>query len=128
MSMSTAQLNTPEPFDFAIPKSWIKWRRRFERYRQESNLIEQSGEMHVSKLIYSIGDQSKDILVAFGLTEDEQRITAWVWQNLTVILLKNQTSYTRVVQSTNTSGRKSGRQFHYFAIYGLVKHCKYGSL
>ena len=69
--MSTAQLNPPKPFDFAKPESWIKWRRRFECYRQASNLIDKSGDTQISTLIYSMGDQAKDILVAFGLTKDE---------------------------------------------------------
>ena len=62
MIMSTAQQNTPKPFDFVKPKSWIKRRRRFDHYRQASNLIVKSGKMQVSTLIYSMGNQAEDML------------------------------------------------------------------
>ncbi|KAJ8399787.1 hypothetical protein AAFF_G00408920 [Aldrovandia affinis] len=35
---ATFSIQPPEPFDFTKPQEWEKWIRRFERFRQASNL------------------------------------------------------------------------------------------
>ena len=48
------KLNPPDPIDFQRPK-WTEWKSRFTRYRVASKLTEDSGEVQVATLIYSMG-------------------------------------------------------------------------
>ena len=60
-----------EKFDFAKPEEWSRWIRRFERFRQASDLASKSEEVQVSTLVYSLGDKAEDILTLFNLEAEE---------------------------------------------------------
>ena len=40
--MASIRLDPPEPFDFAKPDNWPKWKKRFEQYRAASGLDKES--------------------------------------------------------------------------------------
>ena len=63
----------PEPFTFSRPEEWIKWSRRFERFRQASGLKDKDDEAQVNTLIYSMGDEADDILRSFGLSGEDSK-------------------------------------------------------
>ena len=71
--MASYQIAPPETFNFARPEEWPKWIRRFERYRQVSDLCSKPEESQVNTLIYSMGDQANDILCSFVLSEEDQK-------------------------------------------------------
>ena len=71
--MATLQVNLPETFDFKTPENWLKWIRRFERFRIASKLNTKDGSMQVSTLVYSMGDEADDILSTFRLSDQELR-------------------------------------------------------
>ncbi len=71
--MASYQIAPPEAFNFAKPEEWPKWIRRFERFRQASDLSSKQEESQVSTLIYSMGDQADDILGSFTLSEVDQK-------------------------------------------------------
>ena len=62
----------PEPFDFKTPASWPGWIRRFERYRDVSNLHRCRESRQVNALIYCMGSQADEILEASLLKEHER--------------------------------------------------------
>ena len=53
--MSKVTLNPPEPFNFACPDDWSRWKRRFEQFRVASGLDSESGAKQVSMLLYCMG-------------------------------------------------------------------------
>ena len=53
---ATFNIQPPEPYDFSKPNDWTKWIRRFERFRQASNLSASSEVNQVNTLIYCMGD------------------------------------------------------------------------
>ena len=69
--MATFQVATPSPFNFAKPEEWPKWLKRFERFRQASELCKKSEESQVNTLLYSMGEKADDILQSFNLEEEE---------------------------------------------------------
>ena len=71
--MANFKLSPPEPFNFSSPEDWPRWIRRYERFRQASNLHLKSNKSQVNNLIYSMGDQTDDILRSFGLSEEEMK-------------------------------------------------------
>lgn len=67
------QISPPEEFDFSKPTEWIKWIRRFERFRSASGLSKRDEESQVNTLLYSMGSKSDDILATFGLTTENSK-------------------------------------------------------
>lgn len=67
--MATYQISAPTPLDFFL-KEWrlVKRIRRFERFRQSSELGE---ENQINTLIYSKGDTADDIYQSFWLSEED---------------------------------------------------------
>ena len=58
---------TPGPFNFAKPEEWPKWLKRFERFRQASELCKKTEESQVNTLLYSMGEKADDILQSFNI-------------------------------------------------------------
>ena len=72
---ATFQVSAPELFPFSRPDEWLKWSRRFERFRLASGLAE---KVQVNTLIYSMGDEADDILCSFALSEADSKQYATV--------------------------------------------------
>ena len=69
--MAELRISPPEAFTFSRPEEWIKWIRRFERFRQASGLAEKEQVSQIHTLIYTMGDSAEDILSSFRLTEEQ---------------------------------------------------------
>ena len=70
---ATYQVTPPEPFNFTHPEEWVRWIRRFERFRKASSLDQKEEEAQVNTLIYSMGDEADDILRSFNLSEADSK-------------------------------------------------------
>ena len=71
---ATFNIQPPEPFDFNKPLDWTKWIRRFERFRQASNLTTNSEETQVNTLIYCMGDEADDVLRGLKLSDADTKM------------------------------------------------------
>ena len=71
--MATYQIAPPEMFDFSKPEEWVKWSRRFERFRQASDLTSKTEESQVNMLIYTMGSEADDILSSFNLSVEDKK-------------------------------------------------------
>ena len=71
--MSTLQLRPPEPFDFKSPDGWLKWKRRFEQYRDASGLSGESDARQVSTLLYCLGEEANDVLASTNISEADKK-------------------------------------------------------
>ena len=58
--MASIRLDPPEPFDFAKPDNWPKWKKRFEQYRAASGLDKESEDRQVSRLLYCPASQQRN--------------------------------------------------------------------
>lgn len=67
------QASPLEEFDFSKPTEWIKWIKRFERFRSASGLSKRDEESQLNTLLYFMGSKSDDILTTFGLTTDNSK-------------------------------------------------------
>ena len=72
--MASYQIPALERFDFIRPEEWPRWIRRFERFRQASDLTAKLQESQVSTLIYAMGNKGDNILQSFNLLEDDAKI------------------------------------------------------
>lgn len=64
-------MELPKAFDFGRPDTWKVWIRRFERFRQASELERKSEEYQVNILLYSMGEQSEELKTTLKLSEQE---------------------------------------------------------
>ena len=71
--MATYQIAAPGPLDFSKSEDWPKSIRRFERFRQSSELGDKSEENQINTLIYSMGDTADDIYQLFRLSAEDAR-------------------------------------------------------
>ena len=51
------QVAAPDAFVFTKPNEWLKWIRRFERFRLASALDEKADAVQINTLIYAMGDE-----------------------------------------------------------------------
>ena len=70
VSVANYQVPPPERFSFK-PEDWPRWIRRFERFRKVTGLDRKHGANQVNTLIYSMGEEADDIVIAFGLDAEE---------------------------------------------------------
>lgn len=63
----------PEDFDFSVPSSWPAWRDRWQRFRLVSKLHNETHEVQVSALIYSMGLTAEHLLTSFCLSEEDEK-------------------------------------------------------
>ena len=68
---ASSGIQLPEKFNFSRTEDWPKWIRRFERYRQASELNKKDDTLQINTLIYAMGHQAEDILTSLKLTQDE---------------------------------------------------------
>ena len=54
-------------------EEWPRWSKRFERFRQASDLASKTEEVQISTLVYSMGDKAEDLLQSFNLTDEEAK-------------------------------------------------------
>ena len=127
--MAGVNLVAPEPFCFNSPDMWPHWIRRFERFRQASELRTQSSESQVNYLIYSMGDQADDILSSFDLTEAQNNDYDTVRAKFNSRFVKK-TEHSFMKAKFNRRCQENGESVDSFitALYCLVEHCKYGAL
>ena len=78
----------PKRFNFSKPEGWPSWIRRFERFREASDLDEKSKQKYVSSLIFAMGDEAVDILDSFRLSDDEWKSYATVSDKFEVYFVK----------------------------------------
>ena len=60
-----ARIVPPEPFDFKHPELWVKWTRRFGRFRFATDLHKKSEEIQINSFLYTMGDAADDVLTTF---------------------------------------------------------------
>ena len=127
-NMATSfQVARPESFNFACPKQWMKWIRRFECFRIASGLSAKD-KVQVNTLIYTMGDEADDILRSFNLSEDD-------YKRYDAVKSKFESHFDKRRNVINERARFNMRRqeeneaINTFVtvIYTLAEHCGYGS-
>ena len=63
----------PDEFNFTQPAEWPTWSRRFLLFRLAEILHKEDGDIQVSSLLYTMGQESETIMRTFALKEVEQK-------------------------------------------------------
>lgn len=126
---ATFNIQPPEPFDFSKPHEWTRWIRRFERFRQVSNLTATSNEHQVNTLIYCMGDEADDVLRSLQLSDADQRKYDKVKDGFhSFFVVKKNIAYERARFNMRKQGPNETVDVFVTALYALAEHCSYGTL
>mgnify|MGYP001794945622 CR=1 FL=1 len=66
------QIPQPAKFSFKADE-WIKWVKRFDRFRIATGWDKKERETQVNTFIYSMGEEAEDVFVSFELSTDEAK-------------------------------------------------------
>ena len=56
-------------FDFKNPDEWPHWKRRFEQFCLTSGLAKEEDSRQVSSLLYCLGEEREDVLLALKIVD-----------------------------------------------------------
>ena len=107
--MASYQIPAVQPLNFGKPEEWPRWIKRFERFRQASELATKSEERQVNTLVYSMGDKAEDILRSFNLTADDAKSYATVKEKFEAHFVKDGTQSSSVRNSISADKKKQKR-------------------
>ena len=105
----------PEGFTVSKPEGWPSWTRRFERFREASDLNEKSEQKQVSSLIFAMGDEAEDTLDSFRLSDDERKSYSTVRDKFEVYLVKKR-NIVLTEQVSFKEDEKRESQLHLFSM------------
>ena len=128
VSVANYQVPPPEKFRFK-PEDWIRWIRRFERFRKATGLDQKSGDNQVNTLVYSMGEEADDIMISFGLTADDAKQYELVKNRFeSHFIVKRNIIFERA--KFNLRSQQQGESVETFItdLHCLAKHCEFGVL
>ena len=120
----------PERFTFSKPEGWHSWIKRFERYRIVLTLGLKKEKRQVSSLIYSMEEETEDILESSRLSDEERKSYKTVTGKFEWFFMKKRNSFWPD-KLLSKKDKKRESQLHLLSmtyIYALVKHCNFGDL
>lgn len=126
---ATFNIQPPEPFDFNKPLEWTKWIRRFERFRQASNLTTNSEENQVNTLIYCMGDEADDVLRGLKLSDADMKKYDKVKDGFRdFFIVRKNIVFERACFNMRKQEPNETVEAFVTALHVLAEHCKYGDL
>ena len=119
----------PDPFNFSEPEMWIRWIRRFERYREASGLSTQDEGKQIDTLIYMMGDKAEDILQTFNLTEANKKKYKKVRDQFeSHFISKRNVIYERAKFNSRKQGENESVESFITDLFAIAEHCNYNQL
>jgi len=64
-------IDPPKPFNFKNLDDWLRWKKRFQQFREVSGLATGSESCQVSMLLYCLGEEADNVLASTNITEEE---------------------------------------------------------
>jgi len=68
----SARLGFIDKYSFK-PEHWAQWIKKFNRYRCATNLDQVEEEKQVNFLIISMGDKAENVLIAAGISQEDEK-------------------------------------------------------
>ena len=126
---ATFNIQPPEPFDFSKPNDWTRWIRRFERFRQASNLSASSEDNQVNTLIYCMGDEADDVLRGLKLSAADQHEYTKVRDGFeSFFIVRKNIVFERARFNMRKQEANETVDVFVTALHALAEHCNYGTL
>ena len=127
--MASIQLKPPEPFNFAKPDEWPRWKSRFEQFRSASGLSEEDDKRQVSTLLYCLGQDADDVLRSTAITADERKkYDTVVGKFDTFFKVRKNVIYERACFNRRNQRKDESVEQYIAVLHRLVETCEYGDL
>ena len=121
-------MQLPEEFDFRRQEEWLKWSRRFERFRQSSGLVKEKEESQINKLIFPLGDQEDDILTSIKLTMTQKQYHTVKTKLDEHFVVRRNVTFKRAKFSRSRQEDRETVDTFITALHALAEYCNYGTL
>ena len=69
--MAVIRFQPPDPFNFRNLDIWLRWKNRFQQFRDASGLSSESESKQVSTFLYCLGNKAESVLASTGITPDD---------------------------------------------------------
>ena len=125
--MATYQIPVLQSFSFKSDQ-WESWLHRFKRFCEASGLSEKSEETQISAFIYSMGDQSEDILKSFTLSEEEAKKYLVISKFNNHFGKRRNIIYDRAKFNCRSQQEGESVEDFIYHVNALADHCGYGQL
>ena len=124
-----ASYQVPAPAHFQQPEEWTRWLRRFEHFRQASNLDKKSEEKQVNVLVYAMGDEADNILRSFHLSDADSNKYKTVKEKFDEYFIsRRNVIYERAKFNQHKQEPQELVDSFITALHCLAEHCSYGEL
>ena len=123
------RLQPPEPFDFTKPDNWMKWKRRFEQFRDASGLSSAAETRQVSTLLYTMGENADNVLTSTDISEENRkRYNSVIAKFDAFFKVRRNVIFERA--KFNRRNQLPGELVEQYIteLYALVETCEYGDL
>ena len=108
---------------------WSKWLRRFEHFRQASDLNKKTDEKQVNTLIYAMGDEADDILKSFHLSDGDSKKYKTVKEKFDEYFIRwRNVIYKRAKFYQRKQELQESVDSFITSLHCLAEHCSYGEL
>ena len=129
MTTYTVSLQPPAAFRFDRPDEWAKWKQCFEQFRQPSGLSVQSEARQVSTLLYTLGEDSEDVLSSTNIRSDGRKSYSTVMEKLNDFFkIRKNVIYERARFNRRVQLADESVEHFITNLYQPVEHCEYGEL
>ena len=126
---ATSQVSAPEAFTFHRPEECPRWSRCFEWFRVVSGFIDKAEPAQINTLIYSMGDETDDILHSFALSsEDSKKYVTMKGKFDGHFVKRGNVIFERAKFNMHRQQDKEPVDTFITALYSLADHCGYGDL
>ena len=127
--MANSTFPLPTPFDFTHPEDWVRWIKRFERYREATGLDKKEGPTQVSTLVYAMGEKAEDVLTLLALSGEEMKSYSEVKVKFESHFVKKRNIiYERARFNQRSQGEGEPVDAFITSLYTLAEHCQFGVL
>lgn len=126
---ATFNVVPPEAFNFKQPQEWMKWSRRFERFREASGLASKDQKQQVNTFIYCLGDEADDLITAFKMSDEDMMSYNAVKNKFDEhFKIKKNVIYERAKFFKRYQRENEPVDVFINDLYKLVEHCEFGQL
>ncbi|XP_033756224.1 uncharacterized protein LOC117338969 [Pecten maximus] len=124
--MALDQFTPPEKLNFKVPEEWLKWEKRFQRFRVASSLVEQDQALQVYTLIYAMGQEAEEIFSAFELSEEKSKTYQVVKERFdSYFIVRRNVFFERAKFNQRKQMEDEHVETFITSLHALSEHCGY---
>ena len=127
--MAQIRLQPPDPFNFRNPDDWLRWKRRFQQFREALGLSEAAASKQISTFLYCLGEEVEAVLSSTNATAEERTDYDRVLAKFdSFFQVRKNVIYERA--RFNRRDQQSGEtaEQYIMTLYDLAEYCDYGTL